>query len=267
MMDEPIIEVSILTRPSGRMQPSGSSSSATRWTGFNPHPAFWPDATSVHVYINPGIRVSILTRPSGRMQLAIAVVIIVRQDAVSILTRPSGRMQRGAVNFRLRVRHSFNPHPAFWPDARQGVVLDRTPYQFQSSPGLLAGCNFLSYRLNVPSADVSILTRPSGRMQRQGGVDAAARSLVSILTRPSGRMQRRPPCRRRRPRSGFNPHPAFWPDATVTFIDRTDGVTVFQSSPGLLAGCNPNPSNRVPTISSFQSSPGLLAGCNGPTTG
>ena len=36
----------------------------------------------------------------------------------------------------------------------------------------------------------------------------------------------------------------------------------FQSSPGLLAGCNPDIETIKARQTSFQSSPGLLAGCN-----
>ena len=138
----------------------------------------------------------------------------------------------------------FNPHPAFWPDATSdqhdylrhrstkfqsspglqagcnnlvdvvGVLLEL----FQSSPGLLAGCNREVVDLSTPLR-VSILTRPSGRMQPSPGATAQwvgsskrfqsspgllagcnFERCLSICKRPAT------PC--------FNPHPAFWPDAT-----------------------------------------------------
>ena len=169
--------VSILIRPSGRMQPPASRTydpaialsfqfSSGLLAGcnsappaglipffdmgcFNPHPAFWPDAT----------------RTGSGTSLA----------------------------YEAR---SFNPHPAFWPDATRAIVPDsrEAASRFQSSSGLLAGCNggkgLHAYGAMVSL--VSILIRPSGRMQRfsvslyRCAVDAAC----------------------------FNPHPAFWPDAT-----------------------------------------------------
>ncbi len=57
----------------------------------------------------------------------------------------------------------------------------------------------------------------------------------------------------------FNPRPALWPGATTDLITG-DPISLFQSSPGTLAGryLRPRPSRtqRLP----FQSSPGTLAG-------
>ena len=86
---------------------------------------------------------------------------------------------------------------------------------------------------------------------------------VSILTRPEGRVQP----------GGvgcgphyccFNPHPAFWPGATLLpFWDASDGQNEFQSSPGQKAGCNVIDA-RLASLCHylFQSSPGQKAGCN-----
>ena len=85
----------------------------------------------------------------------------------------------------------------------------------------------------------------------------------------------------------FNPHPASQPDATLLVFCHTRWATLFQSSPGLSAGCNVTcvlshalghsvsmltrpPAGRMQratlTVSAspalFQSSPGLSAGCN-----
>ena len=110
--------------------------------------------------------------------------------------------------------------------------------------------------------------------------------LVSILIRPEGRMQRGSG-NRRAPPTGFNPHPAFWPDATlsgdgpgetaasVSILIRPEGRMqlpehlcsppdrdLFQSSSGLLAGCNSLYPRLLLCEPWFQSSSGLLAGCN-----
>ena len=158
----------------------------------------------------------------------------------------------------------FNPHPARRPDATStlGCMRVRQPIGFQSSSGLLAGCNrrrYISaqggYRFNphpafwpdateraglsTPLIAVSILIRPSGRMQH-GEVDDVLqdRRRVSILIRPSGRMQ-----------------PVVSPACMTPFQ--------FQSSSGLLAGCNLAAySASVTAFIAFQSSSGLLAGCN-----
>ena len=84
----------------------------------------------------------------------------------------------------------FNPHPAVWPDATAALVeVKSTGIRFQSSPGLLAGCNLSSLWPLYLSLWVSILTRPSGRMQHGRLRQAHGGRHVSILTRPSGRMQ------------------------------------------------------------------------------
>ena len=160
------LHVSILIRPSGRMQQAGAvpERQTTRWfqsssgllagcngvaspasapptTGFNPHPAFWPDATREGGSRAGSGNVSILIRPSGRMQQLTGQYFVVTRVSVSILIRPSGRMQLRTFGIRMRM----------------GL-------RFQSSSGLLAGCNLVSSMPFAPIT-VSILIRPSGRMQ------------------------------------------------------------------------------------------------------
>ena len=163
--------------------------------------AFWPDATSAELgHSLRDMDVSILIRcrmqPGG----------VRCQRFVSILIRPSGRMQplpswatpcviwmfqsssgqKAGCNRPVLLPKCFNPHPAFWPDA--------------TSSGQKAGC-FNPHPVtgcNLPAAVVvSILIRPSGRMQQ-----CSCHS----------RYQRCTPVPR------FNPHPAFWPDATVGVV-------------------------------------------------
>ena len=83
---------------------------------------------------------------------------------------------------------------------------------FQSSPGLLAGRVLAFWPPEHGACRVSILARPFGR---------ALRRL----------------CRQPRIRCCcFNPRPAFWPGATAPPLALKRIRTMFQSSPGLLAG-------------------------------
>ena len=85
---------------------------------------------------------------------------------VSILTRPTGRVQPMMNHRRMEL---FK--------------------EFQSSPGLRAGCNSLRHRLYRRALAVSILTRPTGRVQLDPVFAKTASIEVSILTRPTGRVQ------------------------------------------------------------------------------
>ena len=157
---------------------------------FNPHPAFWPDATPQRHHQHHGQRVSILIRPSGRMQLSLR------------------------------------------PSASVAVTV------FQSSSGLLAGCNGGLASLAADELRVSILIRPSGRMQQ------VVKGLWAVI--PS-----------------FNPHPAFWPDATALDhqlrSSRLVSILIRPSGRMQLKDHLPYEFGDFP----FQSSSGLLAGCNG----
>ena len=160
--------VSVLIRPSGRMQPLRQ--------------------------IPPGVleRVSILIRPSGRMQPLSDFNPVGKGMVVSILIRPSGRMQQwwhrmypSAYAFQSSSGQKAGCNTRWW----QVAVAHFTGFQsssgqkagcntssaisgpltisaFQSSSGLLAGCN--NHRRSDVHGDdpVSILIRPSGRMQR-----------------------------------------------------------------------------------------------------
>ncbi len=190
---------------------------AASGTSFNPHPAFWPDATL------EAWRPPCLLPPCFNPHPAFW------PDATSMMhsIAASGT--------------SFNPHPAFWPDAtRSASVLIMVSWaKFQSSPGLLAGCNdgyvrqrmvmvvFQSspgllagcnpFGVDMPRRFHQFQSSPGllAGCNPAGRPGARPRSGVSILTRPSGRMQLG--VRRGIGRHGgrFNPHPAFWPDATA----------------------------------------------------
>ena len=160
------------------------------------------------------VEVSILIRPSGRMQLPVGAFFRPGAAPVSILIRPEGRMQLLSVGERYDLSDKFQSS-----SGRKAGCNSRRPLplsvieEFQSSSGLPAGCNlpcqqsprrsagFNPHPAFRPDATpveplrgvahgmVSILIRPSGRMQRPGHGGIGSRHSVSILIRPSGRMQ------------------------------------------------------------------------------
>ncbi len=60
--------------------------------------------------------------------------------------------------------------------------------EFQSSPALTGGCYGLGHVALAATLNVSILTRPYGRMLWVYDRDETPEEKVSILTRPYGRM-------------------------------------------------------------------------------
>ena len=159
---------------------------------------------------------------------------------VSILTRPEGRVQLPRVPLPVARRPGFNPHPSRRTGAtRRPSGCRCRATTFQSSPVPKDGCNLSPADMEYVHRDVSILTRPGGRVQQDGDryyVDVVA--TVSILTRPGGRVQRmcKAPSR-----------PALW---------------LFQSSPVPEDGCNCEPRLHQPDCGRFQSSPVPEDGCN-----
>ena len=138
----------------------------------------------------------------------------------------------------------FNPHPARRPDAISvtctlGHVLTRFNPHPARRPDAMLWQSLGA--MNTPP-EVSILTRPEGRMQSTGRYGLK-------------------PDECRTP-DGFNPHPARRPDAIrLGWVKRHVGAhnTRFQSSPGQKAGCN---AAQEDSVCVFQSSPGQKAGCN-----
>ena len=61
-------DVSILTRPEGRVQPAAGRYSYGHPEGFNPHPSRRTGATYCSNDTDTVAQVSILTRPEGRVQ-------------------------------------------------------------------------------------------------------------------------------------------------------------------------------------------------------
>ncbi len=159
---------------------------------------------------------------------------------VSILTRLGSRMRR----------------PGGWAHSRQ-------PLLFQSSPGLEAGCDggrvleatgqdcFNPHPAWKPDATlqirckrhvqlVSILTRLGSRMRRVGEV-AMLFDQLTFQSSPGleAGCDRETSAPAGCGYPGFNPHPAWKPDATMDAGIYNLDQAVFQSSPGLEAGCDP----------------------------
>ena len=132
-------EVSILTRPEGRVQRDGSPMDVRR-IGFNPHPSRRTGATTIRQHSICIRTVSILTRPEGRVQHAFPEEFLpaVNLFQSSPVPKDGCNLHQLSPSDEL---YGFNPHPS----RRTGATC--------------AGDNGLS------GAGVSILTRPEGRVQ------------------------------------------------------------------------------------------------------
>jgi hypothetical protein len=181
------LQVSILTRPEGRVQLRDELREFRTIGVFQSSPVPKDGCNDMRALGASSLaQVSILTRPEGRVQQCREALLGLPLFFVSILTRPEGRVQRQARRSSGGGLDCFNPHPSRRTGAtsRAGQFIVDTP-------------------------EVSILTRPEGRVQpaRLGRADFVAP--VSILTRPEGRVQHA--ARRGRPRlvaARFNPHPS-----------------------------------------------------------
>ena len=184
--------------------------------GFNPHPAFRPDATRPTLgRKRTTCFVSILIRPFDRMQPSRSVYRVGQGIGVSILIRPFDRMQPLTNAVTQIQNESFNPHPAFRPDATVPQAYIRFFAMFQSSSGLSTGCNATEsvWRTNYPKlfqSSSGLSTGCNGDIHQSGG----DRLRVSILIRPFDRMQH------------------------IFITGANSGNSGFQSSSGLSTGCN-----------------------------
>ena len=107
---------------------------------------------------------------------------------------------------------------------------------FQSSPGLEAGCD--GHRFRVCPRGVGFNPHPAWRPGATSQHLPAGRgACVSILTRLGGRVRQQS-------------------------LRRMSHRQMFQSSPGLEAGCDSSKVRIVSADTTFQSSPGLEAGCD-----
>ncbi len=234
----PLEEVSILTRPEGRVLRLRYRPSCEAPPRFNPHPARRPGATRHRLAVQSVAVVSILTRPEGRVLRGVPDVRPL-VDRVSILTRPEGR-----------VLHD---------DKTRGSVV---VVVFQSSPGPKAGCYHTRSMYDSSYSRVSILTRPEGRVLLADVSFFDMPDDVSILTRPEGRVLLW---------ADADPM-AIWlfqssPGPKAGCYDvvcyQYESAALFQSSPGPKAGCYRRGVRLCVHSDAFQSSPGPKAGCYG----
>ena len=277
---------------------------------FNPHPALRPGATGryfPHLY---AVQVSILTRPCDRVQRAntrsVIRIPIWFQSSPGLATGCNGTLHNDeafwvngfqsspglATGCNEVPDHFYRGHALFQssPGLATGCNSNKegqveVGIGFQSSPGLATGCN-PTWMDGVP---------PRLMFQSSPGLATGCNGVPAAADGRTG---------------SFNPHPALRPGATLTQIadgnypievsiltrpcDRVqlnfrflaDDVLLFQSSPGLATGCNPDmllichvdkhvsiltrPCDRVQLSimrmirpsDGFQSSPGLATGCN-----
>ena len=256
------VNVSILTRPEGRMQSMGGIA-GTNIPVFQSSPGQKAGCNGTPPVGNRESKVSILTRPEGRMQFrpamashtgygrfnphparrpdAIIVANLYRATGqpVSILTRPEGRMQSRILPPSVSLSHvSILTRPEGRMQLPSSITVS-PPHMFQSSPGQKAGCNILNRIL------VSLLTYlfQSSPGQKAGcnGVTQLTQVLVSLLFQSSPGQKAGCNCRVRIM-------------STVSLM--------FQSSPGQKAGCNSEVCGTCKSSPVFQSSPGQKAGCN-----
>ncbi len=206
--------VSILTRLGSRMRPPRRSA-LVRSTWFQSSPGLEAGCDLIPAGVPVGYAgVSILTRLGSRMRRPTQGGPG-QVNAVSILTRLGSRMRRptqvgvgqvNAVSILTRLGSRMRP-----PRRMASVKLA----QFQSSPGLEAGCDSGAFGHDTVVRIVSILTRLGSRMRPQRferPTHILARFNPHPAWKPDATAISRPP---RPPRNCFNPHPAWKPDATA----------------------------------------------------
>ncbi len=205
---------------------------------FNPHPARRPDAIcNIFSGRDCNNNVSILTRPEGRMLSLVRVLCW--PDGGPFQSSPGPKAgcyhtpndwQHGGLTFQSSPGPKAGCYAAISLSLGAGNV-------FQSSPGPKAGCYFWLVSIAPPQDLFQSSPGPkAGCYPLPGGAEPASRQ-VSILTRPEGRMLCGPRSRASPASRRFNPHPARRPDAITTCRTRRRRPTRFQSSPGPKAGC------------------------------
>ena len=289
-------DVSILTRPEGRVLLAVMMCSKSMTLSFNPHPARRPGATRTLTEEYTPRRVSILTRPEGRV-LHRASPSPCAPQRVSILTRPEGRVLRRGRSYASRIARRFQSSPgpkAGCYNCRASAQL-RGCQRFQSSPGPKAGC--YARWSSASSSSSSFNPHPARRpgatfrkrtcwslnfpFQSSPGPKAGCYCCSSLIScsPPSGfnpHPARRPGAtgrwgRRARRRPCFNPHPARRPGATIAQVRRGQAAPpvsiltrpegrVLRPLPGLGRGearrFNPHPARR-PGATWVEAQPGV----------
>ena len=234
------LQVSILTRPGGRVLLGVISSTSSSHASFqsSPGPEAGCCAAPTRTRGVLDLHVSILTRPGGRVLHLREHPARLSLPLVSILTRPGGRVLRGVgpgVEAHRRVVSILTrPGGRVLPSSARPRRLSWT--MFQSSPGPEAGCCLRGRGLQ-PRVSDGFNPHPArrpGAADRGGGAPHSPRG-VSILTRPGGRV----------------------------LLARIEDQLVpleFQSSPGPEAGCCPPSRRSVPSPSSFNPHPARRPG-------
>ena len=229
--------VSILIRPSGRMQPG--------WSGFL-HGAHWFQSSSD---LQAGCNVS------GSMDAIVPFQFQSSSDLQAGCNGPEKAFDTQSAG--------FNPHPTFRPDATCPCALATSAtWMFQSSSDLQAGCNtnqagkYGSVSLFQSSSDLQAGCNPSSasstasclkKFQSSSDLQAGCNPARGSFRTSGRRFQSSSDLQ-----AGCNP-------ARGSF--RTSGRR-FQSSSDLQAGCNKASLVLVTSCSLFQSSSDLQAGCN-----
>ena len=282
-----VLDVSILTRPEGRMRQMEDVDGIATYV-FQSSPD--PKAGCDHALLCPLLHitnVSILTRPEGRMRRC-GRPPVCRPARVSILTRPEGRMRLGpgcdcghtcCVSILTRPEGRMRPPEAAPDVARTESVSILTRPEgrmrreevramlaqlrwFQSSPDPKAGCDPASAPRGCcrrACFNPHPTRRPDATTGRSAG---ACASYVSILTRPEGRMRHNSARAQDTDHHCFNPHPTRRPDATRRRASHRRSRSRFQSSPDPKAGCDSWTTVTSVPATTFQSSPDPKAGCD-----
>jgi len=161
------MQVSILTRRGGRVRHGAAWASVSPNTLFQSSPGVVAGCDPSYPARHPLLgHVSILTRRGGRVRPSEAPPVVLAKD-VSILTRRGGRVRR---LHRRRVDHRAGGVSIL---TRRGGRVRREPgendadgvAEFQSSPGVVAGCDLVAGYALPPDRWVSILTRRGGRVR------------------------------------------------------------------------------------------------------
>ena len=167
-------------------------------SGFNPHPARKPGATSQPTGGDlPTLSVSILTQPGSRVQHDLLFLRDLH-ESVSILTQPGSRVQRPGAVFESAILTQPGSRVQRW-HGHEGLAAE----WFQSSPSPEAGCN-------PPSNNLVQLTGPRGFNPHPARKPGATAGNPHPARKPGATWRRW---------HGFNPHPARKPGATrhITF--------------------------------------------------
>ena len=256
-------------------------------SSFNPHPSRRTGATGAKWYLLLEQWVSILTRPEGRVQRARACASAAGQRFQSSPVPKDGCNLEPNTQTDVEV-FRFNPHPSRRTGATSLVcrALCVCGRSYNPHPSRRTGATWYMVPKRIGQHEVSILTRPEGRVQLPTGETGfrdgmfqsspvpkdgcntleallqASTQVVSILTRPEGRVQ--PVHNGTEPLSDW-----------VSILTRPEGRVQHHYRPAIpqrISGFNPHPSrrtgatyqlitvNRLPCV--FQSSPVPKDGCN-----